>query len=75
MESGLNLSPNVKARLAHLAADVKAVALLNHIYAADGPHSASTPIPSGGTLDLWQRLANEFVNSPNWIPVRVMDDR
>lgn len=66
VEAGLSPSPNVKARLAHLAADANASEILNKIYATDS---------SVRTLDFWKYLANEFVNNPSWIPRRVVDDR
>jgi hypothetical protein len=66
VDLSLNVSSNIKARLAHLAADSNSIDILHKIYATD---------TSVRTLDMWKVLANDFINNPAWMPRRVIDDR
>lgn len=67
VEAGLNPSPSVKARLAHLADDHAACEILGKIYATDS---------SIRTLELWKTLAQEYVNNHLWQPKRgFIDER
>jgi len=64
-DGGLNPSPSIKCRLAHLALDINTSTLLSRIYEAD---------PSMHTLELWKVLALDYVNNPMWQPRRVVND-
>ncbi|RYG66198.1 hypothetical protein EON64_10320 [archaeon] len=66
VETSLSLTPNVKARLGHLALDGHAAEILRKIYATNS---------SVRTLELWKHLADDYVNNPHWVPRRVVDDR
>jgi hypothetical protein len=67
VEAGLNPSPSIKARLAHLADDHAACEILGKIYATDS---------SIRTLELWKTLAQDYVNNPLWQPKRgFIDER
>lgn len=64
-DGGLNPSPSIKCRLAHLALDINTSSILARIYDADqGIHN----------LDLWKVLALDYVNNPMWQPRRIVND-
>ncbi len=72
-----NASANLKARIALLALDHGASQLLETIFGGATKASRRAMLDdksNGRTINLWGRLATEWINNPDWHPIADVDD-